>query len=574
MKLFYSKIKSLFDAGQKRSFVILVIMMVIGAGLEMIGLTLLVPIIDIVSDPEKLNQSDVYQSIYTFIGASSVNDFIVRFSLIVIGYILIKNTYLTFLNLRQANFIKRNEMLVTNRLLRAYLLQPYICVSHKNSADMIRNINQEVGFLFAMMINAILIVLAEIFVVVALVGLMIYVSPGATFMAFGILSFAGVVFIFGIRKFLKTLGVQRQQARGKMIEWATQSLQSLKELLVAKKENYFLSNFQKQSKITQKAEIFELALNRVPQLFIETFAIITLLTVMIYTYMQGTDFIAVLSVFALVLLRLMPTMNRVIICLSRIRFYSTSLDVVINELENVKDIDQTKIQTSHTVFNQNLSIENIVFQYPESNKNVLNGVNMTIQKGSITSIVGPSGSGKSTLMDIVLRLLDPKEGVIRLDDQDITNTDKDFRDLVSYLPQSVVLLNASIAENIAFGVDENEIDYNKINNILTQVDLENMVEAMPHGLATQIGDINAKVSGGQRQRIGIARALYHDKDILFLDEATAGLDPETENRICKTLKSLTPEKTIISISHQPALINIADEAYEMRDGRLVPTKMK
>jgi ATP-binding cassette subfamily C protein len=109
---------------------------------------------------------------------------------------------------------------------------------------------------------------------------------------------------------------------------------------------------------------------------------------------------------------------------------------------------------------------------------------------------------------------------------------------------------------------------------MTQVDLENMVEAMPHGLATQIGDINAKVSGGQRQRIGIARALYHDKDILFLDEATAGLDPETENRICKTLKSLTPEKTIISISHQPALINIADEAYEMRDGRLVPTKMK
>lgn len=571
MRSFIHKISILFNKKEKKHFFGLIALMIVAAILEMIGLTLLVPVIDVVSNPDKLSTNPYYQTIANFIDATDAAQFIIRFSIIVIFYILMKNAYLTFVNLRQANFIKATEIKVTNQLLHSYLLKPYIEVAHKNSADMIRNINQEVGYLFVMVINTLLIVASELFVVTALLGLMMYVSFGATLLAFSILASAVMIFIFGIRKIISRLGSQRQNARGRMIEWATQALYSLKELLVAQKEEYFLKNFQKNSELTKKAEVFDIALSRIPQLFIETFAIITLLSVMLYTFTQGSDFIAILSVFALVLLRLMPTMNRIVICLSRARFYWPSLNIVVNELEKTTALEYAKIETKKLSFHHDLDVKNMSFQYPQGDKAVLNNVNFTVKKGEIVSIVGASGSGKTTFMDILLGLLTPQSGAIILDGQDISNRTSDFRTMVSYLPQSVYLLNATIMENIAFGVDLDKIDQNKVTDIIGKVGLSDMIADLPLGLNTPIGDISAKISGGQRQRVGIARALYHDKEILFLDEATAGLDPETESRICDTLKSLTPNTTIISISHQEALINIADKIYAM-DGGILNTR--
>jgi len=548
MASIFQNIMALFGKRDKWAALILIALMILAACMEMIGLTLLVPIIDIVSDASKLNTNDHYQKIYDVIGATSVESFIIKFSIIVIIYILLKNAFLTFVSLRQANFIKSREISITNRLLQSYLMKPYIDISHRNSADMIRNINQEVNHVFVMVVNTLLTVVAELFVVIALLTLMIFVSPGATLLAFGLLSIGIIIFIFGIRKIIQKLGNQRQNARGRMIEWATQALYSLKELLVAEKQHYFLNKFRNNSNLTRQAEVFDLALSRIPQLFIETFAIITLLSVMLYTYMQGHDFIATLSVFALVLLRLMPTMNRIIICISRAKFYLPSLNIVVHDLENINDGDQ-KIDSNHSKiqFNNQITIKDISFAYPSNGKIILQGVNLKIQKGDIISIVGESGSGKTTFMDIMLGLLSPQSGSITVDNMDITSSPNQFLSIVSYLPQSVYLLNTTIRENIAFGVEPDDIDDSKINSVIEKVGLSKMISELSDGLDAHIGDIGGKVSGGQRQRIGIARALYHDKDVLFLDEATAGLDSETENKICETLKSLTPDVTIISI---------------------------
>jgi len=286
--------------------------------------------------------------------------------------------------------------------------------------------------------------------------------------------------------------------------------------------------------------------------------------------MQGNDFIATLSVFALVLLRLMPTMNRIIICISRAKFYLPSLDIIVKDLEKIDTKDSvTEDSATKITFQNQINIAGISFAYPSNNKSVLNDVNLKIKKGDIISIIGESGSGKTTFMDIMLGLLSPNTGSITVDHIDITKSPERFLSIVSYLPQSVYLLNTTIRENIAFGVNVDDIDDTKINKVIEKVGLSKMIGELPDGLNAQIGDIGGKVSGGQRQRIGIARALYHDKDILFLDEATAGLDGETENKICQTLKSLTPDVTIVSISHQAALINIADKVYKMIDGELI-----
>ncbi len=546
----------------------LLLLMIVGATLEMAGLTVLVPIIDVISNPEKLNNNETYEMIYTIIGADSLKSFILRLSAVVVTYIVCKNLFLAYVSLRQAKFIKNKEIQTTNRLLASYLFKPYLEMSHRNSADLIRNINQEVNYAFTIVVQPLFILISEIFVVMALLTLMVVVSPGATLLAFCILACGVLFFLLCVKKIINKFGSQRQNARGRMIEWATQALYSLKELLVARKEKYFLDRFDEQAQKTKQAETFDMAMGRIPVLFIEVFAIATMLLVMIYIFLNEENFIATLSLFALVLLRLMPTMNRVTVCASRIRFYWPSLNAVSQDLEKCTMGEVSKKTPRKLNFKESFNIEDVSFTYPATDNAVLKNVSLKIPKGKIISIVGASGSGKTTFMDIMLGLLSPQSGKMILDGKDITKKIDGFRNMVSYLPQSVYLLNATIRENIAFGVEPSKIKNKKINDILKKVGLDGMVQSLPDGLNTPIGDISKKISGGQQQRIGIARALYHDKDILFLDEATAGLDPKVEKKICDTLKSLTPEVTIISISHQDALINIADEIYTMNKGVL------
>jgi ABC-type multidrug transport system fused ATPase/permease subunit len=570
MKQNFYNFLNLFNRKDYFSIAGLLALMVVGAALEMAGLTVLVPIIDVISTPEKLNDNETYQMIYSIIGAGSLEDFILRLSAIIVIYILCKNLFLAYVSLRQAKFIKNKEIQITNRLLASYLFKPYLEMSHRNSSDLIRNINQEVNYAFTIVVQPLFILISEIFVVSALLTLMIIVSPGATLLAFCILTSGVLFFLLCVKKIIKKFGSQRQNARGRMIEWATQALYSLKELLVARKEKYFLDRFDEQAQKTKEAETFDMAMGRIPVLFIEVFAIATMLMVMIYIFLNEENFIATLSLFALVLLRLMPTMNRVTVCASRIRFYWPSLNAVSQDLEQEIVENASQKSPRKLKFKDNFCIEDVSFTYPTTDNAVLKNVSLSISKGKIISIVGASGSGKTTFMDIMLGLLSPQSGRMILDGRDITKNIDGFRNMVSYLPQSVYLLNATIRENIAFGVEPSKIKNKKINDVLKKVGLDNMVNALPDDLETPIGDISKKISGGQQQRIGIARALYHDKDILFLDEATAGLDPKVEKTICDTLKSLTPDVTIISISHQHALINIADEIYTMDKGVLKP----
>ncbi len=544
-------------------------LMITSALLEMLGLSMLIPIVDVISDPSKLKTNGIYVSIAELIGAGNAHNFIMRFSVIVVGFILIKNLFLGYVNLKTARFIKGKEIETSNRLIHSYLMKPYIDIAHRNSADLIRNINQEVGFAYIMVVNTILTVVSEVFVMTALLGLMLYMSVGATVLAFCIFFTGSIFFIVVVKRVLKKLGAQRQEARGRMIEWATQTFNAFKEILVASKQGYFLSRFENNANKAREAEIFDLAMARIPQLFIETFAIVTMLVIIGYIYSYETNFIAILSAFALVMLRLMPTVNRVMICLSRARFYSSSLFTVTSDLEKNDNYKELIEYRPPAHFERDLHLKNISFEYPNRQIKILNNLDLHVKKGEIVSITGPSGSGKTTLMDIILGLLHPHTGEILLDGKVITADKIDtFRGLVSYLPQSVYLINASIRENIAFGVNEDDIDDEKIFDVLNKVELADMITGLPKGIRTIIGDISGKISGGQRQRIGIARALYHDKDIVFLDEATSGLDPETERKICHTLRSLTPNVTIISISHQDALINIADHVYKMENGKL------
>lgn len=567
IELFW-KIKTIFSQHDRHRLVWLVVLMIAAALFEALGIGLILPIVNVVSNPQRLATSELYIMTADILKAGSVNEFVTRASLCLVLYLLIKNAFLTYVSFFQSYFTAQKEAEVSTNLLQTYLSMSYEKFIEKNSADLLRNINQETSQLFTNVVTPFLNTIAELFVVIALVALLILASPGATLIAAACGVVSGVILMVFIKRPLSRLGMQRLEARGRMLEWATHGLYGLKELVVAGRINYFTDAFRSKSVEMAQAQGFSEAMSRIPRLFVETVAVVILLAVIVYMLSTESDLIPVLSLFGLAMIRLLPSVNRIIVGMTRVLFFRPALDAVAADLavHSFSNVQQATIK--HMSFDKNILLDNIVYQYPGADKPVLAGLSMMVEKGSSVSIVGPSGSGKSTLLDLMLGLIEPQSGLIQVDGVPIQQNLDGWRQNLSYLPQFVYLVNGTIRTNVAFGLNDEDVDDDLVRSALAKAEMLDFVDGMPLGLDTQIGDVSSKISGGQRQRIGIARALYHGRKILFLDEATAALDPQTELKICATLKALTPEVTLISVSHRQALVDIADVIYRMENGLL------
>ena len=560
------KLLSIFETKDHKTLAVLLFLMVVAAFFEMVGIGLIMPIISVMSDPSVIENSKYYGLAYEVLNANSVNDFVIKISAILVGFLIFKNLYLTAIGFYQSYFTARKEAETSTKLLKGYITMPYENYISRNSSDLIRNINQETNQLFMQVLNSMLILIAEAFIALTLFLLLLISYPAATIASTALAGFAAFVFIYFVKKPLKTLGEERIESRARMLEWATQGLHGLKELVVAEKTNYFVEAFGKKAHTTAKAQGFSEAMARIPRLYIETVAVLMLVAVILVITKTEDNMIQALSLFGMVMFRILPSINRIATCATRIRFYGPALNAIVADLKH-EHFDATSSES--ITFKKSLEVKDVHYKYPDSDRPILNGISLTIQKGESISIKGPSGAGKSTLLDMMLGLLEPVKGSVQSDGVSIHKNIKDWRSHLSYLPQFVYLINDSIRANVAFGVNEADIDDKKVMDVLKKAELTDLIQSLPEGIESKIGDVSGKLSGGQRQRIGIARALYHDRDILFLDEATASLDHETEMRICKTLKSLAPEVTLISVSHRQALLDIADNVYTIENGKIV-----
>lgn len=561
----YKNLSILFQKSDYKRLTFLIMLLVLAAFIEMIGIGLVMPIVNVLSNPEIVETSKYYKYAYTFFESTSVNDFVIKASLFLIGYLICKNLFLTGISFFQSYFIARKEAEVSTKLLKSYLNMPYEEYIKRNSADLLRNINQETNQLFINVISSSLILISEAFVAIALLLMLLFIYPMITIISIGFATMAALLFIYIVKGPLTRLGKKRINARGRMLEWATHGLHGLKELVVANRTYYLVEEFNKKSKEMAETQGFSEALSRIPRLYIETIAILLLLIVVVYIMQTGENFIQAISLFGMVMFRMLPSINRIAVSATRVKFYIPSIEAVVNDLKNCTSTPQS---SNSITFTKEFKVENLHYKYEGSDTATLKNVSLTVKKGQSISIKGPSGAGKSTLFDIMLGLIKPHKGTLKSDGVEVRENLQDWRQNVSYLPQFVYLITGTIRENIAFGVDAKDIDDEKINKMLKVAELYDFVQTLPQGLDTMIGDITSKLSGGQRQRVGIARALYHNRRILFLDEATASLDLETEKRICNTLKKLTPEITIIAISHRQALLDMADEVYELNNGKI------
>jgi ABC-type multidrug transport system fused ATPase/permease subunit len=564
------KLFSLFKAEDKVEIYALIFALFVSAMLEMIGVSLIMPFIAIIQSPDMIDQNKYAKLTYEITHASSYNNFIIYCSLIILVFYLLKNVAVGWVIYWQSKFLAKAESEISANLLSKYLVMPYEQFLSRNTAQLVNNVTMETAMLFAGLIKPLFIVISDTLVVIAILFLLVYIAPAATMAAMGATGICAVVFYVMLRERLKTLGKERLHHREQMIQWVNQSLGSLKEIIVLGRKDFFINAFWKHAYEMIGQQTFYETVTQLPRIIIESFGVIVLVVITIILLHQQGEFLPTIAVFAMAAFRLMPAINRITASATKVRYYTQTLNVIYDDFQIQSAAQPVAAITDKIAkkFQDEIILQDVCYSYPATEKQVLQNINLSVKKGDSVGIIGQSGAGKSTLVDILLGLLPAQNGQIMVDGIDIQQDIIGWRRHISYMPQVVYLTDDTIKRNVALGIPDDEIDEALVWESLKKAQADEFVRSQESGLETLVGERGSRLSGGQRQRIGIARALYNQPDILILDEATTALDPETEKRICNTLTEIAKDITIIAISHQPALIAIADKVYRMEKGKL------
>jgi ATP-binding cassette subfamily C protein len=552
--------------------------MIVGAGFEVLGIGLILPFIGVLSNPQVIHENDKLQWLYALLGVRSVEQFLVVASIALLVLYVLKNAYLAVLGYLQYRFVFNKQAALSSRLFQSYLQVPYSFHLQRNSSELLKNFATEISGLFTGVLTPLFLLISEGFVLALIVVLLFSLEPLVTLGTLLVLGAATMIFHFFLRSTLKASSQKRALHSGMRLKWVNQGLGSLKEIKILGREDFFMRAFEHSSDEYAKASRIFSTVNQLPRLFIETVAISGVLMVVIIILLREMDLrqaIPLLALFAVAALRLMPSITRMFSAVASIRFYLPTVEAVYRDLQLVSGASKEPPSSvpaervGKPRFAGEIALREVSFSYPDSPGAAVKDVSLAIPKGSSVAFVGHSGAGKSTLVDLILGLFAPQKGRILVDGNDIQTMRKSWQRCIGFVPQTIYLLDDSIRRNIAFGVEDGLIDDVKVMNAVRRAQLEKLVESLPHGLDTVTGERGVRLSGGERQRIGIARALYHEPEVLVLDEATSSLDSATENEITETLNRLGGEKTLIFIAHRLSTVKSCDRLFFMQNGTIV-----
>ena len=563
----------IFNRKQKAGLLLLLIAIIVGTFLELAGVTAIMPFIDVVMNPETIDRKWYLKIPYESLNFQNTTVFIIFVAVVLIAVYILKNVYLCFMYYAQYRFTYDNRRKVATHMLNAYLKQPYSYHRIHPSSELMRNISTDMERMFDCVLS-ILQLFTEGCVCVVLVVYLFIMDKSITIGVGAILSLFLLVFYRGFKKYLNHVGNENRKYAARITQWLQQSFGGIKEAKILEREDYFLNqfdyNYKKSASYDRKYRFLQVA----PRPIMEMVFVAAILAVIIVKLLNGTQsayFVSTLSVFAIAAFRLMPSMNRITNYMSVLMFTKGSVEKVYHDLQEVERLEKNKPAVTADVsleLKKEIQIRNLSFRYPDASENVLENISFTIPKNRSIAFIGPSGAGKTTLADIILGVLEPTEGQICVDGGDIQNCMSAWHKNIGYIPQSIYLMDASIRENVAFGIPKDQIDETCLRRALEEAQLKEFVDSLPEGLDTVIGESGVRLSGGQRQRIGIARALYNDPDVLVLDEATSALDNETEKAVMDAIDRLAGNKTLIIIAHRLTTITNCDVIYEVKDRQI------
>ena len=569
MKSTIKKIIFLITKNQRKGLIVLTLLLFIGMFLEVFGLGILIPALSILLDPESFEKTPILVSFKELFPNLLYERFIIVFLIAVVVIYLVKALFLVFLTHKQNRFINKIMANISNNLFYSYMNQPYNFHLNKNASELLKNIQVEINYLLTFF-QSLMSICIEGGFVISIIAALIYIDPlGAISIGvfYGVLS---IIFIQFTKRKLDQWGQIRINLESKVSKTALDGLLSIKDLIILGKTSFFIDKFSKDNLLKARINANQATVSQIPRFYLELISIIGLVSFIVLKLLQGENvlsLITVLGVFVAATFRMIPSINRIIGATQGLKFFTPSVEIIYNEIIQLNKNNIELISYEDFNFQNNIEFRNINFSFTSDHK-ILKDISFNILKGQTIGIIGESGSGKSTLVDLLIGLHKPDSGEILIDSISDFQMNQSWRNNIGYVSQSINLIDDSIKKNIAFGVSENKINNLKIKELLAQVQLKIFVNSLQNGVNTKVGDRGVQLSGGQRQRIGIARALYHNPDILILDEATSALDSETEKEVMKSIYNLKGQKTIIIIAHRLSTLESADEIYEIKKNKL------
>ena len=572
------KLSYLFSRREKRGALILFGMMIIGALLEVVGVGAIPAFIGVLAIPERLLENERVRVVYDALGLESPEQMAIWAAGALIFVFVLKNIYLAFMAYVQARYTSNRQVAISNRLFRAYLHSPYTFHLQRNTAELLRNTNSEAGSITGGVLMPILNLLMESIVLVFIFVLLFAVEPVVTVAAFGVLGSIVYGFWRGTRRKIDDYAALEQDRRRVSVQSVKQGLGGFKDARILGREGFFLDTYAESNWMKAEAARFKAVVGALPRLFLEITAIVGILGVTLVLMAQGRPMetvVPTLALLAVAVVRLMPSFQKVAANVNSLKWGERALNVVYDDLRELEELERaTRARfgdgsTKPLAFETEIRLDGLSYSYPGQAGQALDAVSLTIPKGASVGFVGPSGAGKTTVVDVVLGLLTPDEGRVLIDGVDVQERLASWQRKIGYIPQSIYLTDDTVRRNVAFGRDDDQISDDDVWAALDAAQLRDVVEALPDGIDTVVGERGARLSGGQRQRIGIARALYHRPEVLIMDEATSALDNETERQFVEALERLQDDHTMLVIAHRLSTVRNCDTLFMLDEGRLV-----
>ena len=581
MKKIIKKLMVLLDGRQKRIMVLLVFLMLIGAVLETLGVSLVIPVMNVVMDEHAVENNKYLQVICDIlrIEYNDTRKLMIFTMLALIGVFVVKNIFLFIQQKAQLRFVYTNQFATSRRMMINFMERPYEYYLNADTSVIQRSITSDVNNMYGLIL-ALLQLFSEAIVFVCLVLVSLATDVWMT-VTVTLLLVVVLAIIKGILKpIMKKAGEENQDYYSGLYKWIDQSVMGIKEIKVANKENYFINEYAKCGagyvSAVQRYNLY----NATPRLLIETVAIAGMILYMMFQILQGTavsEIVPQVAALAVAAMRLIPCANRINNHLTSISYFEPFFMGVSDNLQ--EEITDESINYDENAYKQKakvdkleikekIELKDIVYKYPNTEVLIFDHTDMEIPVGKSVGIVGTSGAGKTTVVDILLGLLRLQSGEILADGVEVREHYQSWLKNIGYIPQSIFMIDSTIRKNVAFGYADEDIDDEKVWRALKEAQLDEFVRGLPEGLDTSIGERGIRISGGQRQRIGIARALFEDPEVLVLDEATSALDNETEAAIMDSINRLHGKKTLIIIAHRLQTIEKCDMVYRVEKGKV------
>jgi len=574
------KIFLLLNKEYKKKLLQSQILLIFSAIFEMLGLISIVPLMQLISNPNIINDSShLIAKVYIYLNVSSYSNFLIIISISMLCIFFINFLLSIYTIYFTAKFAWEVGNYLKSKIFKIYSSQPWIFHSQRETSTYVNKIQNETSRISNSAILPLLQVNAKLIISLTIIVFIFFYNPVISTVCFFIFSIAYILIFKIIKKKIYSDGLVLSTVSEVMYKKILETFGGIKETILHKKQEKFHNEFMLEANKYAKSIVSIQFFQSSPRLFLEFIAFSIIVTSIIYISFNGLEenlnkTLPILAVYIFAGYKILPMFQNIYFGLLSLKSCEPAIDSIYTEIEGKNNYEFTKekslLNKDFTLENK-IELKNISFSYEDNNKPAIKNLSLSIPINSFVSIVGASGAGKSTVLDIILGLLTPKQGEVLIDGHSLSSIVENYQQNISYVGQNIFLHNDSIKNNICFGVNQNDIDEKKLSNAIKASNLLDLVNELPEGINTKIGERGVKISGGQQQRVAIARALYLDRNIIILDEATSSLDGISENNILKRLKLFSEEykKTIIMVTHNINLTRCSDIIHLINKGSLV-----